>query len=473
MFQYCCRCKVDFCEECANRFDFQEIDHRRNHLDFCIPVNKKKHICLEHTNAEFLEFCIDCQENICEKEKIERHRGHKKVSFLNNDIENYRRMIINKNKILSDIIRFNQLIINTYDKFPDNYFHIQSLINVGKSLEQENKRDPKKLENMMYSLEKSHKAQQEALSKLNNEFRLDFDGNETKLSLRERNLGNTGFKLLSKIQFTNLKNIDVSKNMISNIEELNNMNLPHLEYINVSENSITDIKPIAELNSKNLKEIFLQKNKIVDFSPFLKSQFPALERLRIENNNFNADLQEFKDLIKKYSKQIIYIAKTLEEFNKKYNVKLEGKFELIKLNDLRAKDVLLQELYNVINPDARILEISLRNNQIKDASLLSRIPFKHLRIIDLSMNEISNLNFILDMKSKVLKEIYLNDNHLNDISCLIKIYDPALYKEKENFPNLKVISLKNNLLKKDDKETKNILRLLKDKEIETDINDEN
>ena len=116
-FQYCCRCKVDSCEECVNRFDFQEIDHRRNHLDFCIPVNKKNHVCLEHTYDEFLEFCIDCQENICQREKIERHRGHKKVSILNNDIANYRRMIINKNKILSDIIRFNQLLIIPYTHF--------------------------------------------------------------------------------------------------------------------------------------------------------------------------------------------------------------------------------------------------------------------------------------------------------------------------------------------------------------------
>jgi Leucine-rich repeat (LRR) protein len=331
------------------------------------------------------------------------------------------------------------------------------------------------MENMIYHLEKSHKAQQEALAQLNRDFELDFEGNELKLSLRGRNLGDIGLQLLSKIQFTDLKDINVSNNSISNISALNDMVLPHLEFINMSENNITDVEPIAKLDSKNLKEIFLHRNRIKDFSPFLRSNFPALERLRIENNNFNKDLQEFKDLLEKYKGKIIYVAKTLDEFNNKYKVEIDKEMKIISLNDLRAQDTLLQELYYILEPDIKILEISLRNNDIKNVSLISRIPYKSIRIIDLSMNKISNLEFILEMKSKNLRELYLNDNLLNDISCLIKIYDPALHKdnEKEKFPNLKVISLKNNLFKPDNAQSKRVLRLLKGKGIETDIKDDN
>lgn len=493
LFKYCYYCKLNFCSECVNRFDLRGIDHRRNHLDFCIDVNEKNHKCHEHPLKEFTEYCYDCQENICEKEKTERHRDHKKVNLftLYEQAAKYRTRIVEKNRILSDIIRFNQLILNSYDKFQDNFFHIQSVINIGKSLDEENKRDGKEMENMIYHLEKSHKAQQEALAKLNEDFKLDFEGNELKLSLRwkeerdkdgnliRKKLGDIGFQLLSKIQFTDLKDINVSNNSISNISALNDMVLPHLEFINMSENEITDVEPIAKLDSKNLKEIFLQRNRIKDFSPFLRSQFPALERLRIENNNFNKDLQEFKDFIKKLSNkingEIIYVAKTLDEFKRKYKVEIEEDMKIIGLNDLRAQDILLQELYYVLEPDIKILEISLRNNDIKNVSLISRIPYKSIRIIDLSMNNISNLEFILEMKSKNLRELYLNDNLLNDISCLIKIYDPALHKdnEKEKFPNLKVISLKNNLFKPDNAQSKRVLRLLKGKGIETDIKDDN
>ena len=481
MFKYCSYCKIDLCEECVNRFDLRGLDHRRNHLDFCIDVNEKNHKCLEHNKAEFKDYCCDCQENICEKEKTERHRGHKKDNLvkLHEQSAKYRTLIVEKNKILSDIIRFNQLIINSYDKFQDNFFHLQSVINIGKSLEDENKRNGKEMENMIYHLEKSHKAQQEALAKLNEDFQIDFEGNELKLSLRGRKLGDIGFQLLSKIQFIDLKDIDVSNNSISNISDLNNMVLPHLEFINMSENKITDVEPIAKLDSKNLKEIFLQDNRIKDFRPFLRSNFPALERLRIENNNFNKDLQEFKDFIKDLNKkikgEIIYEAKTLDEFKRKYKVEINPDMQIISLNDLRAEDTLLQELYYILKPDIKILEISLRNNDIKNASCISRIPYKYLKIIDLSMNNISNLEFLLEMKSKNLKEIYLNDNLLNDISCLIKIYDPALNNDEDNekFPNLKVISLKNNLFKPDNEQSKRVLRLLKDKGIETDIRDEN
>lgn len=481
MFKYCSYCKIDLCEECVNRFDLRGLDHRRNHLDFCIDVNEKNHKCLEHIKAEFTEYCYDCQENICEKEKTERHRGHNKVNLfkLYDQSEKYKKLIVEKNRILSDIIRFNQLILNSYDHFQDNFFHLQSVINIGKSLEEENKRNGKEMENMIYHLEKSHKAQQEALAKLNEDFQIDFEGNELKLSLRGRKLGDIGFQLLSKIQFTDLKDIDVSNNSISNISDLNNMVLPHLEFINMSENKITDVEPIAKLDSKNLKEIFLQDNRIKDFSPFLRSNFPSLERLRIENNNFNKDLQEFKDLIgglkEKIKGEIIYEAKTLEEFKRKYKVEIAPDMKIICLSDLRAEDTLLRELYYILKPDIKILEISLRNNDIRNASLISRIPYKYINMIDLSMNNISNLEFILEMKSKNLREIYLNDNLLNDISCLIKIYDPALHNDEDNekFPNLKVISLKNNLFKPDNKQSRRVLGLLKAKGIETDIRDEN
>ena len=153
---------------------------------------------------------------------------------------------------------------------------------------------------MISGLEKAHKAQEEAIESLQQKFLIDLNGDEIKLSLRNRNLGDEGFKLISKIQFKRLKEIDVSKNNIQNIEPLNNMNLPHLEYINMSENAIQDVKPLAELNSKKLKEICLQENNINDFKAFLNSQFPELERLRIEGNTFNKDLQDFKKLLGKF-----------------------------------------------------------------------------------------------------------------------------------------------------------------------------
>ena len=488
MFKYCSYCKVDLCETCVNKFDLKDKDHRAHHLDVCIPVNEKPHRCLEHFNADINTFCVDCEENVCDKEPTKKHLGHNKINLFKfgTEVAKYRDIIISKNKTLSDIIRFNQLILNTYEKFQNNYFHIQSIINVGKFIEEENKRDAKELECMISGLEKAHKAQEEAIESLQQKFLIDLNGDEIKLSLRNRNLGDEGFKLISKIQFKRLKEIDVSKNNIQNIEPLNNMNLPHLEYINMSENAIQDVKPLAELNSKKLKEICLQENNINDFKAFLNSQFPELERLRIEGNTFNKDLQDFKKLLGKYGKKVIYIARTIDEFNAKYKCNIDEKnLDTINLSGLRAGDDILQELYLIIKPDNIIRILNLHNNKLKDVSILSRIPLRKLQWLDLSLNEINNVNFLVEMKCRKLKYIYLNDNHLKDITPLIKIYDPDLLKKdeheeedeteeekekKKKFPNLEVFSLKNNLLMNEDAQSKKVLELLSNNDIAVDKN---
>ena len=480
MFCYCYYCKVDLCDDCANNFHLEKYDHRHNHLDRCIPVNEKPHKCLEHYNSDIISFCVDCQENICDKESTTKHRGHTKKNFIEfeADIGKYRDIIIYKNKVLSDIIRFNQAILNTYDKFQDNYFHIQSLINIGKSLEEENKRDPKELECMINRLEKSHKAQQLAIKSLQDEFELDFNGEEIKVYLRNRKLFDKGFKLISDIQFKRLIDLNLSDNKIENISPLDNMNLPHLKYIDFSENKIKDIKPLAELNCKKLKEICLQYNNIDDFSPFLKSEFPYLERLRIENNNFNKDTEEFKQILKKYTKKVIYIAKTLKEFNDKYKIQIDEKMEIIDLTGLKGGEDLLQELYLILDPNKPVKKLFLQDNKIKDASLISRMPLRKLNFLDLSMNEITNLKFLTEMKCIHLTELYLNDNKINDITPLIQFNDPDLYQKekgdaddvtKRNFPKLSTISLKNNNLIDEEKQNQKVLEVLNSKSITTDI----
>ena len=474
MFKYCYYCKVDFCEDCVNNFHQKEKDHRRNHLDVCIPVNEKKNRCLEHYNSNIIGFCMDCQENVCDKESTTKHRGHEKINFitLENDINKYRSIILEKNKILADIIRFNQIILNTYENFQNNYFHIKSLINIGKNLEEENKRDSKELECMIYGLEKNYKVQMEAIKTLQKEFTIDLNGNEVKLSLRKRNFGNKIEKLLqlvSKIKFKNLKEIDISQNNIKNIVFLNEMNLPHLEYLNCSYNNIENIEPIAELNSKNLKEICLQNNNIKDINPFLKSDFPALERLRIENNNnFDKSLPSFQDLInKKFKNKVFYNPTTAKDLKEKFGEDINLSDEIIKLNHLNNKNdknILIQELYLMVEPDNNIKHLKLDDNNISNAFLLSRIPLDNLRSLDLSVNNITNLKFLTEMRMPNLTTIYLDENKINDIYPLIQI--------KENWfncPNLKIISLKGNNLRLEDKESKEVIKALKDKDITLDV----
>ena len=496
MFKYCYYCKVIFCDDCVNNFHQNEKDHRNNHLDVCIPVNEKNNKCLEHFNSDIISYCGDCQENVCEKESTTKHRGHEKILFIkmDTDINRYKDIIIRKNKILSQIIRFNQVILNTYEKFSNNYFHIQSLINVGKSMEEEDKRDSNEIECMMNEVEKLHKIQKEAIKSLN-KYKLDFAGNEPKVFLRKREKGDEIFELISKIRFIKLIDLNISECHIKNIDCLKNMNLPFLEFLNLSINDIEKIDSIAELNAKKLKEICLQNNKINNegIKILLKFDFPALERIRIEENLFDQSLKEFKNILNKYNNnkkaKIYYKVKNDKEFADKYKYKRRinidkdndkradkdedkrinfDKDTYIDLSHLKGKDELIEDLYLKIKPDNKIKQLKLDDNLIKDVSLLSRIPLKNLVLLDLSLNEITNVKFLTQMKLPKLTTIYLDANKINDIYPLILLNEEN--KEgKKPCPNLRIISLKENNLKIEDQQSKKVLETLSNKGIELDI----
>ena len=123
-YYYCFNCKEDTCEKCIK-------DYHSNHE--YIELYKKKTNCLKH-NKEFKYFCFDDQENLCD-EDINEHQNHK-IEVIN---ENY--FIDNNineiNKQLQNLIEINNIILNN-----EEYF-ITSIKNIGKSLEEGNKRDSK------------------------------------------------------------------------------------------------------------------------------------------------------------------------------------------------------------------------------------------------------------------------------------------------------------------------------------------
>ena len=87
-----------------------------------------------------------------------------------------------------------------------------------------------------------------------------------------------------------------------------------------------------------------------------------------------------------------------------------------------------------------------------------------MKSLDLSVNNITNLKFLTEMRMPKLTTIYLDENKINDIYPLIQI--------KENWfncPELKIISLKGNNLRLEDKESKEVIKALKDKNIILDV----
>ena len=86
---------------------------------------------------------------------------------------------------------------------------------------------------MMNNFEKKFKQKDDAIKMLEKKYELILKGDEEKLSLSNRGIDDDALFYISQIPFDRLEEIDLSGNNITNIEPLNNMNLPHLKLINL------------------------------------------------------------------------------------------------------------------------------------------------------------------------------------------------------------------------------------------------
>lgn len=481
MYKYCTKCDKDFCEKCSEDYQTNSIrEHKINHKQYCIPVNEKPHKCLYHPDSEINSFCETCHKNVCDKESSQEHKKHKikKFNLLTSHIQDYIKKIKEKTEILGDIFIFNKTIIKNYENHPNNYLHIKSILNLGNSINDNTEKgklineDKEKIEfidNMLNEFEKKFKMHQEAIKKLEKQFKIKLNGNEEILDLKDKNLGDEGFDLISKILFTRLKEINLSGNGIIDISPFKNMNLSLLKNIDLSFNNIENVNVLTDLKSPKLEEICLQNNKIKDLESLINNViYHHLKRLRLENNNFEMDFKDLKNKLKaKYENLQIYCkVLTRKDFEDKYGIKFDNELDL---SNKKGENQIIEDLYKVIGNDKniKIKKLILKNNNITDCSLLSRIPLFSLEELDLSNNQIINLEFLSNMKVPNLKSINLDNNSINNIYPLNK----NLNLRKE----LKKISLKKNKFFESDESFEpnennlSIINILKDQDIKIEL----
>ena len=462
---------------------------------------------------------IEPKENVKRGENYDSDSSDKGTLISNNgNNENKDEKIIEeKNKDISNIIRAYNRLLLTQENQPGNYLHNQNLINLGSFILSENSRyfednnnlknsinestsnNPNKIvnnyettfDNVINKLKKEKKQEKTALDKLEIEFGIylkDYYQDEklilklkgAKDESKHKKLGDKGFEYISQIRFKNLIEINLANNNIIDITNLNNMLLPHLESLNLSNNQIANIEPVANILSKNLNDIYLQHNQIENIKPLLNAKFSieSLEVLRIDNNKFSIDKNpDIQKLLQIYKEKIIYEIKDWSSFNKKYNSNIDKNDTKLDLGSRRDNNIIIDLFPLVVHPnDIKIL--ILDNNKIQDASLLGKMPLYYLETLDLSLNLISSIIFLKKLSTKCpnLKILYLHENKINDISPLYTYkYNEKEGKEgkndneekknkKENgqsclaFEKLETLTLKNNSLDLEDKETKDIFK---------------
>jgi len=457
LFKYCYLCKKDLCYECVEK---ENNGHDNSHLKQCIPINEKNTRCLNHfSEGKYTTFCNDCHVNICDKNSHVIHRKHHITSFFK--IEPQIKVIVEKNRILSDIIRFNELILNTYQKFPDNYFHLVNMSNLAESITLENSRNSEELNFIFEQLKLKIKNREDAIKAFNEKFKMLFTGKEEKLVLNKIGLEDDDLKTLSQIGFSKLKEMDLSGNRIREISCLKDINMSNLEHLNISDNQIESLNVFNEINAPNLEILELQKNKIKSVVPLLKNDFPSMQLLRIEDNSdLEKSIEEFNQLIKKYTKKLIYKTYTFEDFNKKYDCKLNKKSDEIKLADSKLGNEILKDLYILSSKYEKIERLILSNNNIDDISLLSRMKFLNLKTLDLSLNQIKSIEPLTKMRLDNLTSLFFKGNTTSDFTPLTST----------NFKKLKYVDISGNNIIEGTIELDNIVNALAKKKIKIEYN---
>ena len=442
IFQYCNNCQKSFCPE-------HIIEHNISHKEF-IPINKKANDFSDSFKDKKLKkYCLKCKEKIVNEIENEKHKNHK--SFINDldnlDLDKEKEIIAEKNNILSNIIKFNDLILDSYEKFPYNCNYIINVKNLAESFENE-KINSKRLEIAFEKIEQVLNREKKFLDELNQkleEFHMKIRGTEEKLILKNMNLNDEFLNSLSEIEFINFKKIDLSGNKIQNIKSLKKMNLNELEILNISNNQLMDIEVFKDMNLNNLKELYLQRNKINNIKVFLETSLPQIKSIRIENNNLNKEIPEIKEIQKKVNRAINVEVLNFREFNNNYKCNISLETESILFQDKGLGDKIIKDLSIVSNKFDKLLKLDLRNNSIKNISSLSIISFKSLKLLDLSLNIIEEIDILEDMDLENLEELYLSDNLIKDI------YPLKNFESKK----LRQTDLKNNQLNDENYKRKN------------------
>ena len=188
--------------------------------------------------------------------------------------------------------------------------------------------------------------------------------------------------------------------------------------------------------------------------------------------------------------------KNLKEFNEKYNLNIEDvDITELDLSNHHFGNKGLEYLAKIKFNKLRILELS--HNQITDINLLEKWNLEKIIILNLIFNQISEINFLERVHFKELRELYLINNIISDINVLERVKFEKLeilnfgnkYKymnapagmnsgneisninvlEKVNFKNLKVLNFSLNNI-----ENINVLQKVKFKELrELNLNHNN
>ena len=124
------------------------------------------------------------------------------------------------------------------------------------------------------------------VKELNEKFNLNIENDYVeRINLYYRKFGDEILDYFNKIEFKKLKELNLSLNNLSDINQLEKAKLENLKILDLGDNRIKDISILEKVNFKELKELYLYNNGISDIKILEKVKFEKLELLNLSHNN--------------------------------------------------------------------------------------------------------------------------------------------------------------------------------------------
>ena len=263
-----------------------------------------------------------------------------------------------------------------------------------------------------------------------------------------------------------LEFLNLSYNEIENIEPVAKLKSPNLKYIFLQRNKIEDIEPFLQSYFPVLKILRVEGNNIYEENEWEEKKkmkkeifnkimnkfsekfiYKSLkEQLIVFNKRYNSGIYKYFSKSNQNNEINIPEEEKIEEFQLIIEDENENKIDIdrdknnneisekdvenivknivkIDLYDKKGGDKMLKYLFLIITyaSENKIKKLILRNNDIKDASMLARINFSQLKMLDLSVNEIEDSNFLTDLKADNLENLYLGNNHFKNFCPILNI----------------------------------------------------
>ena len=247
-----------------------------------------------------------------------------------------------------------------------------------------------------------------------NKLNVVINNNTNELDFDKKLVDDRLFNYLTNFELNQLTKLSIAYNRIEAIQGIEKSKFPNLEILNLNNNKINNLTFLSKANFPQLKRLLLSYNEISDISPLANANFTKLDVLALSQNELN-DIYPLKNFKCKGLRVLTIDHNNISDISVFEYVPF--KIQKLGLNDNLIVNVSVFGSNNF----KEVKQVYLYNNSITDISPLGKGNLDNLNILSLNNNKINNINFLENPSLKQLKELYVENNQISDISVFTRI----------------------------------------------------